>query len=99
MKFAKRIAAISGLPVGNFDTHSFRAGGACALWAANYSADTIRVLGRWASDCWRIYVSQSDHRIATITRDMFMAVTGDFFYARIHDMLRVDPLEPQPLGT
>jgi len=97
--FVKQIAAISGLPIGNFDTHSFRAGGACALWAAGYSADTIRILGRWASNCWLIYVTQADSRIKSVTRDMFMAVTSSVFYARIHDMLRVDPLEPQPLGT
>jgi hypothetical protein len=98
-KFVKEMAALSGLPVSMFDTHSFRAGGACALWAAGYTTDTIRILGRWASDCWMIYVTQADSRIQRLTTDMLNAVTDSVFYARIHDLLRVDPFEAQPLGV
>ena len=94
-----RDLALSGLPISMFDTHSFRAGGACALWAAGYTTDTIRILGRWASDCWMIYVTQADSRLQRLTTDMLNAVTDSVFYARIHDLLRVDPFEAQPLGV
>ena len=39
-----------------FGTHSLRIGGATALFAAGADPIHIRTMGRWSSDCWRIYV-------------------------------------------
>ena len=88
----KSAAKCAGLPTTQFDTHSLRAGGACALWAANYSVADIAVFGRWRSDCFRIYLCQSDARIKSVTRDMATAPSDGVFYAQIHDQLRVEPI-------
>ena len=40
----------------HFGTHSLRIGGATALYAAGASETIIRTLGRWSSDCFRLYV-------------------------------------------
>ena len=39
-----------------FGLHSFRIGGATALFAAGATPLTIRMMGRWSSDCYRLYV-------------------------------------------
>ena len=40
-----------------FGTHSFRIGGATAMFATRkYTDDEVRRFGRWLSDCWRRYV-------------------------------------------
>ena len=35
---------------------SLRAGGASAMWDKGCSIDETKRRGRWASDCWRVYV-------------------------------------------
>ena len=39
-----------------FGTHSYRIGGATALFAAGADCTVIRTMGRWSSDCYRLYV-------------------------------------------
>ena len=39
-----------------FGAHSLRIGGATALYAAGADPIHIKPMGRWSSDCWRIYV-------------------------------------------
>ena len=39
-----------------FGTHSYRIGGATALFAAGADPTVIRTMGRWSSDCYRLYV-------------------------------------------
>ena len=39
-----------------FGLHSYRIGGATALFAAGATPLTIRMMGRWSSDCYRLYV-------------------------------------------
>ena len=39
-----------------FGTHSYRIGGATALFAAGADPTIIRTMGRWSSDCYRLYV-------------------------------------------
>ena len=40
----------------DFGTHSLRIGGATALFAAGATPTVIRTMGRWSSDCYRLYV-------------------------------------------
>lgn len=40
----------------HFGTHSLRIGGATALFAAGADPTVIRTMGRWSSDCYRLYV-------------------------------------------
>ena len=42
--------------VQNLNTHSFRIGGATALAQAGIPEYTIQLVGRWASDCFKIYL-------------------------------------------
>ena len=39
-----------------FGTHSYRIGGATSLFAAGADPMVIRTMGRWSSDCYRLYV-------------------------------------------
>ena len=39
-----------------FGTHSYRIGGATSLFAAGADPTVIRTMGRWSSDCYRLYV-------------------------------------------
>ena len=39
-----------------FGAHSLRIGGATAALAAGIPPETIRLLGRWSSDCYQLYV-------------------------------------------
>ena len=39
-----------------FGTHSYRIGGATALFAAGANETVIRTMGRWSSDLHRLYV-------------------------------------------
>lgn len=92
--YTKRMAALSGLPVGSFDTHSLRAGGACALWAARVPDRVIMARGRWSSDCWKIYVAQSDAQTASLARRMVDAGEDYLEYAQLHERLQVGQLLP-----
>jgi hypothetical protein len=51
------------LPNINLNTHSFRIGGASAAFAAGIPETTIRLLGRWASDAYRVYIRIPDNTI------------------------------------
>ena len=50
------MAAIGETDPSQFGTHSLRIGGATALFAAGADETTIRTMGRWSSDCYRLYV-------------------------------------------
>jgi hypothetical protein len=45
-----------GLDSSQFGLHSYRIGGATALFAAGATPMVIRTMGRWSSDCYRLYV-------------------------------------------
>ena len=50
-----------------FGTHSMRIGGATALFAAGADPTVIRTMGRWSSDCYRLYVRACYERCAAWT--------------------------------
>ena len=53
----KGLMAAVGLDLTEFGAHSLRIGGATALFAAGAEHPMhIRTMGRWSSDCWRLYV-------------------------------------------
>ena len=51
-----------------FGTHSYRIGGATALFAAGADETVIRTMGRWSSDIYRLYVRACFERCAEWTR-------------------------------
>jgi len=58
-------------PVDTVSTHSLRAGGATAMWAAGKSAEEIQRRGRWASQCFRIYIWESREKAATVAEAIY----------------------------
>ena len=59
------------LPGEMFSTHSLRAGGATAMWAAKYAVEEIQRRGRWVSQCFRIYIWEGRERAAGIAQSIF----------------------------
>ena len=53
-----------GLPVQNFNTHSFRIGAATSAKQANISDSTIQMLGHWRSDTYKRYIRMPPSDIA-----------------------------------
>jgi len=52
----RQIVAAIGLDPALYGAHSLRIGGATALFAAGADPIHIRTMGRWSSDCYRLYV-------------------------------------------
>ena len=52
----KQLMRLVGEDPEEFGTHSLRIGGATALFAAGTTPTVIRTMGRWSSDCYRLYV-------------------------------------------
>ena len=50
------MGAVGERDTSQFGTHSLRIGGATALYAAGADPTVIRTMGRWSSDCYRLYV-------------------------------------------
>ena len=59
------------LPMEMFSTHSFRAGGATAMWAAKCAVEEIQRRGRWVSQCFRLYIWKGRERAEGIARSIF----------------------------
>ena len=53
-----------------FGAHSLRIGGATALFAAGADPIHIRTMGRWSSDCWRLYVRACFEQTLSWTRKL-----------------------------
>jgi hypothetical protein len=49
----------------DYNGHSFRKGGAQSLAEANVPSDTIQAMGRWTSDCYKLYISTPQHAITS----------------------------------
>ena len=55
-KYLEEAAKAEGAPAGAASIISLRSGGASAMWDAGLSSDEIKQRGRWASDCFKIYI-------------------------------------------
>ena len=55
----KQLMSAIGERPDEFGTHSYRIGGATALFAAGADPTVIRTMGRWSSDIYRLYVRAS----------------------------------------
>jgi hypothetical protein len=56
MAWTRRLMCAIGEDPEQFGTHSYRIGGATALFAAGANETVIRTMGRWSSDMHRLYV-------------------------------------------
>ena len=66
------------IPAPMVPTHSLRAGGATAMWAAGYSAEEIQRRGRWVSQCFRIYIWEGRERPRGVGSRMLKAKVSMF---------------------
>jgi hypothetical protein len=62
----KAIMAAVGRDPRNFGAHSLRIGAATALFAAGATPDTIRVMGRWWSGAYRLYIRGCEGQAADL---------------------------------
>eukprot|EP00944_MAST-04C_sp_MAST-4C-sp1_P010295 g10295.t1 len=62
--------ALEGIGVEStkYGTHSGRIGGATMLWEAGAKDSEIMELGRWRSDCWKIYCRQVKEKCLRLSR-------------------------------
>ena len=58
--------------------HSFRIGGATALFAAVVTAEEIQAMGRWFSDVYRIYCRLSKERLLNLSSRMSNSKSRQF---------------------
>ena len=60
-----------------FGAHSLRIGGATALFAAGADPIHIRTMGRWSSDCYRLYVRACFEQTMAWTRKLGSQLVHD----------------------
>ena len=72
--------ANKGINVSQINTHSFRAGGANALHMAGYLDRQIQKMGRWRSDTFKEYISDS---LSTFSDGMSTAMKQKFNFVNI----------------
>jgi hypothetical protein len=70
------------LPNINLNTHSFRIGGASTAYAAGISETTIKILGRWSSDAYRLYIHCPDETIQHAHKVMSQTLNCTPWYPR-----------------
>ena len=73
----KGAAVDCGIPAAELATHSLRIGGATALFAAGADPTVIRTMGRWSSDCYRLYVRACFEKTLDWTRICGSAAVSD----------------------
>ncbi len=64
LRLALRLAGISG----HYSGHSFRRGAATSAREAGLSNEEIQLLGRWKSECYRLYIATHPSRILAASR-------------------------------
>ena len=82
----RKALTLAGIDQGNYAGHSFRIGAATAAAAAGVPAHTIKIMGRWSSDAYTLYIRQSREALAEVSRSMVRnsiklhVVTPELFY-------------------
>ena len=66
----RQLAVALGVNPEEFGAHSLRIGGATALFAAGADPMVIRTMGRWSSDCYRLYVRACFEQTVAWTRSL-----------------------------
>ena len=69
-EFAKHAARLCQEDPGQFSTHSFRSGGATALFRGGASELAIQKFGRWASDTYKQYARIDDQTVLGLAPSM-----------------------------
>ncbi len=66
----RRLIDAIGLTPGEYAGHSYRKGGAQSLIDANVPVPLIQTMGRWESDCYRLYLTMPINTIVDAGRHM-----------------------------
>ena len=86
-KCVKQIATLSGRNEDDFNTHSFRTGGAIAMKAGGLPFEIIQSFGRWVSDCAKIYLTQTAAEVQRVHFLMRHAPDTGLDYAGLQNYL------------
>ena len=73
----KDSSRVAGLPYQCLKGHSFRIGAASVAAAAGLPDWLIKVLGRWSSDCYQLYIRTPESTLESVAPRM-ANVSGDF---------------------
>ena len=63
----RKALTLAGVDQGNYAGHSFRIGAATAAAAAGVLAHMIKMMGRWSSDAYTLYIRQSREALAEVS--------------------------------
>ena len=66
----RQLAVALGIDPDELGAHSLRIGGATALFATGADPMVIRTMGRWSSDCYRLYVRACFEQTVAWTRSL-----------------------------
>lgn len=67
---ARTLLTRAGYPAYRYAGHSYRSGGATDLWESHRCRPlTIKLHGRWKSDCYRLYIRDNPHKTAAEVAD------------------------------
>ena len=75
-QWVQRLMESIGESPSEYGSHSLRIGGATALFANGASELDIRLMGRWDSEIYRLYVRANARRMAQLARDMACVEVG-----------------------
>jgi hypothetical protein len=107
MKWYHEKCEAAGVPHHNLvKPHSFRIGGATALFAAGVTAEEIQTMGRWSSDVYKIYCRLSKERLLELSSRMSNARSSQFLNGELgfltaagaEQLLEVEEVEQSPPG-
>jgi len=68
--FLREAAVAFGAPKEALSVISLRSGGASAMWDQGFPSEDIKKRGRWASDCYRIYIWDGHDRARDVAAKM-----------------------------
>lgn len=87
----KHLMAAVGENPARFGAHSLRIGGATAAWTAGVPPQTIRLMGRWATDCYDVYLRMTQESAAR-----FSAQVGSTPFEDLERGFKTEELELLP---